>query len=289
VTIVASVEEPVVVGKASWRTDKDLHVAVVSVVRVVANFAVITAVLIGLWQGAISLFHLSPIVAKTPADVFDFLLSGPSAQTNRAAILSALGTTLEQAGLGYLAGTGAAVGLAVVCVVARPLAYVTMPVSLVLQSVPLSALTPVLLLMFGRGLVTTTIVSGIVAFFPSFVNVLVALQRTSMSLVDLCLANGASATTVLRKVRLPAALPSVCAAAKIAVPLSLIGSLLAEWIATGNGLGYLMLEDRVSFEYVQLWAAVVVSTLVMVLAFSLVSGVERIALIRYAPDRVAAR
>ena len=115
-----------------------------------------------------------------------------------------------------------------------------MPIAMVLRSVPLVAMTPLIVLVFGRGLMAVTVIAGIVTFFPTLVNVTLALRATPQESIDLCRAYGASPRHTLRKVQVPSALPALFASLRIAAPLALVGALLAEWLATGQGLGYLI-------------------------------------------------
>ena len=78
--------------------------------------------------------------------------------------------------------------------------------------------------------------------------------------------------------------PATVALAKrqlLAAPLALIGALLAEWLATGKGLGYLMLQSQTLSEYDMLWAAVALVTTYSIIVYSIISGVERMVLGRY--------
>jgi ABC-type nitrate/sulfonate/bicarbonate transport system permease component len=101
--------------------------------------------------------------------------------------------------------------------------------------------------------------------------------------VDVLRAYGASPFTMLRKVQFPASLPALFASLRVAAPLALIGALLAEWLATGQGLGYLLLQAVSMFQNDRLWAAVAIVTLASVLAYNLIAAVERVVLARYAP------
>ncbi|MFK8025130.1 MAG: ABC transporter permease subunit, partial [Ilumatobacter sp.] len=83
--------------------------------------------------------------------------------------------------------------------------------------------------------------------------------------------------TVLFKLRLPAAMPSIFAAAKIAVPGAILGALLAEWLVTGTGLGDEMLTATTQNDYKQMWAGTATLTTML----------ERVMLERFAPDHVA--
>ena len=93
-----------------------------------------------------------------------------------------------------------------------------------------------------------------------------------------------TSTTTMRKVQLPSALPAVFASLRIAAPLALIGALLAEWLATGKGLGYLMLQSVTTFELDRMWSAVTLVTVASIILYSVISAVEQLALSRYSPD-----
>lgn len=243
--------------------------------------AVITiAVIVALWQSALTILHLNPYFAKTPRDVYDYLFVGPMATANRDIILSKLGITLRDAALGYLAGTIAALVAAVSVVMRSAVEQTVMPVAIALRAVPLVAMTPLLVLIFGRGLLAVTVIAGVVTFFPSLVNLIYGLRSAPVSAFDLMRAHGASELAVLRMVQFPYALPALFASAKIAAPGAIVGATLAEWLATGKGLGDLMLVSSSDSQWATLWSCVVVITVASVLIYNLVSMVERPVLAR---------
>ena len=154
-----------------------------------------------------------------------------------------------------------------------------------LRSVPLVAMTPLIALIFGRGLLSVTVIAGIVTFFPTLVNLTFGLKSVPPSALDLMYAYGANPQTTLMKVQLPCALPSLFASARIAAPGAIIGALLAEWLATGKGLGYLMLQSVTTFQLDRLWAAVAIITVFSVVLYNIISVIEGSVLSKYAPDR----
>jgi ABC-type nitrate/sulfonate/bicarbonate transport system permease component len=238
-------------------------------------------VVVGLWYGVIGALHLNPYFAKTPTDVVSYLFVGPSAGSNRSQLLDGLGTTLRDAGLGYACGTLVAIGAAVAVVLSRGIERAIMPVAIVLRAVPLIAMTPLIGLEFGRGLVSVAIVAGLVTFFPSLVNFVQGLRSTPQLWFDLLDAYGADQAALLWKVRLPNALPSFFAAARIAAPGAVLGAVLAEWLVSGNGLGYMILLSSQNSDYDLLWAGVAVITAVSILIYNLVSSIEATLATRY--------
>ena len=236
------------------------------------------------WQGLISGFGLDPFITRGPLDVWEYLTaSGNDAE--RSLLADAAVITGRDALIGMVSGTVAAVVAAILFVLYRGIEQAVMPVAMALRAVPLVAMTPLIALVFGRGLLSVTVIAGIVTFFPVLVNVALALRAVPASSFDLMRAYGAGPATTLRKVQLPSALPSLFAALRIAAPLALVGALLAEWLTTGQGLGYLMLQSVTTFELDRMWAAVTIVTVASILLYSLISAVEQLTLARYAPDR----
>ena len=175
--------------------------------------------------------------------------------------------------------------LANLFVLRRGVEQAVMPLAMTLRTVPLVAMAPLIALIFGRGLVGVTVIAGIVTFFPTLVNVTLALRSVPSESLDLMRAYGANSFTTLRKVQFPSALPALFASARIAAPLALVGALLAEWLATGQGLGYLMLTAIPTAQYAKMWASVMIITVASVVLYSFISGIETYVLARYAPGQ----
>ncbi len=263
--------------------------------RVVGSVLLSVAVILVLWYGFIRLYHMQPILAKNPLDVWRYIFTQKadtvhgyrSAAANRSVLFSNLGVTLHDAAIGYVAGIVLALAVSCIFTLQKPVEETFMPLALALRSIPLVAMTPLITLIFGRGDMAVAVIGGVVCFFPALVNIMLGMRSTPASRLDLMAAYGASRLTVLWKVQLPSALPGVFASLRINVPASVIGALLAEWLATGKGSGQEMLTVQNTFDYGELWSAVVLVTLVSVIAYSLVAALEASVLARYAPDTVA--
>jgi ABC-type nitrate/sulfonate/bicarbonate transport system permease component len=238
-------------------------------------------VVLVMWVLFLKIFHVSHLVGKNPLDVWRYVVTQRAAGANRTAILHESGTTLRDAFLGLIGGTVAAVSAAIGFHMWRMAAKTFMPVAMILRSVPLVAMTPLIVGVFGQNLEAVTVIAGIVTFFPTLVNVTLALDAAPKESIDLCRAYGASPGMTLRKVQIPTALPALFASLRIACPLAITGALLAEWLATGKGLGYSMLQAQSSFDYTGMWARVVVVTAYAVILYSLVGAVEKVVLRRY--------
>jgi ABC-type nitrate/sulfonate/bicarbonate transport system permease component len=249
--------------------------------RALVSGIITLAVILGVWILFLKAFHVSSFIGKGPLDVWRYIFTSSDAGANRTALINESGTTLRDAFLGLVAGTIAAVACAIAFNLWRSAASAFMPMAMVLRSVPLVAMTPLIVGIFGRNLEAITVISGIVTFFPTLVNVTLALRRTPVESLDLCRAYGASSATTLWKVQIPSALPSLFASLRIAAPLSLVGALLAEWLATGQGLGYKLLDAAAVSDYTGLWARVVLITLYSAILYQLIGLVEKVVLSRF--------
>jgi len=259
---------------------------VVLVLRPTARFVFATAALVGLWVVALELFSLDPFFAKTPADVWNHLFSGPKALDQRTLLLDNLRTTLVSALPGLVIGVAGAVLLAVLLVSWRSLDQAVMPFAIALQSAPLLAMTPLLTLEFGRGALCVTVIVVIATFFPTLVNVMRGLRSAPAEALDLTRSCGGSTVDQLLKVRLPCALPSLFASLRIAIPGALFATMLAQWISTGDGLGHLIIIAGVASKYALVWSGVALVTVTSMALYQATGALEAVVLRRYAPEQV---
>jgi ABC-type nitrate/sulfonate/bicarbonate transport system permease component len=246
-------------------------------------------VLLGTWRLFLVVFHVDHFVGKTPMDVWHYLTASPKAPApmsapTRGNLYPASLTTLKDAFLGLAAGTIAALAFSIIFNLQRSVERSVMPIAMVLRSVPLVAMTPLITEIFGRGLMCVTVIAGIVTFFPTLVNVTIALRSTPQASIDLFRAYGAGEWKTLRKVQLPIALPAVFASLRIAAPLALVGALLAEFLATGHGLGYLMLQSGSLSNYNLLWTSAALITAYSMILYAAISAVEKLVLARFADN-----
>ena len=190
-------------------------------------------------------------------------------------LVAALGAVI-----GMLAGLSFAFLLAISSRMFPGFIKTFMPVALVTQTMPLVALTPLLVLILGRGYAVTLWITISVTFFPAFVLLVQGIQRVPQSVLDLPRAYGASAWTELRMVSIPAALPYLFAATRLTVPRALLGVMIAEWLATGTGLGNLLNQSRGYLDYGMIWTVAAVSVCLSVACYYAVLFVERRTLTR---------
>ena len=250
--------------------------------RLVSLLAPILVVFV-FWYAFLWVFQIKPFFAKTPVDVWAELFTNADAPETRSSIFGALGTTLWTTSLGYVVGLVSALAAAVVFMVVPWLERALMPIAVALRSIPIIITTPVIILFVGRGLLTTTAIVAVMSFFPTLVNCYTAMLRTPVGILDVLRSYDARSLANVRNAYLPSAVPALLASARIAVPTSLLGATVAEWLATGDGIGAIMVIAFTRNDYNVLWVSVAILTLVAVIGYWLVAVFELRTLERMSP------
>lgn len=233
-----------------------------------------------LWWGVLLALQVPAMIGKTPLDVFSYLFLSDGAPQAQARLLAALAETLPLTALGMGAGLAFAFGLSVTSHLLPSFTRAFLPVAMVTQTMPLVALTPLLVLMLGRGSAVTLAITISVTFFPAYVMITQGLSQVPRSVLELPRAYGASAWKELRLVAAPASMPWLFAAIRTTVPRALLGVMIAEWLATGRGLGNLMNQSRGYMDFNMIWTVAVVSVLLSVAFYYLAQIVENLLTLR---------
>lgn len=228
-----------------------------------------------LWYVLIKAVSLPKYLAKSPIDAFEFLFQGSQAAANRAVMLAALGDTLRDALLGFAGGMIVGLVVAYAVCLHPAVRQGAMPFALAARAVPLVAMTPLIALVFGYTLLSITLVGTIVVFFPTFVNVVGAVDSLPVASEDLITVFGGSRLQYLRYVAAPGTVTAIFASARIAGPGAILGAVFAEWLISGRGLGYMMVTASENSAFTELWMAVWLVTAASLIAYRLFGDLER--------------
>jgi ABC-type nitrate/sulfonate/bicarbonate transport system permease component len=251
-----------------------------AIVRALRTGLITLVLVVLVWQAIIIVLDVSPFIAKGPLDVFTWLFTDAAAAENRALISGNLMITLGDSFVGFTAGLVVALLLAIAFTLSRGIEHALMPIAMLLRSVPLVALAPIIILIVGRGAAVAAVMGGIVVLFPALVNIVFGLRSASPIITDVITVYGGTPFTALRKVALPSSLGSFFAAVKISVPGAITGALLAEWLATGKGIGGAIVAAVAQSKNFEVWASVVVITAVTLLLYGIAQLVENLVLRR---------
>ncbi len=262
--------------------------------RALVTIIVAVVVLALLWTALLTVFRISTFVGKSPWDVWQYLFTerpprgvrpaSLTAEAARSASFGALGTTLVNAAIGFVSGMVAATAIAIAMVSWRPFEFAFLPIAIVLRSVPLVAMAPLLLLIFGQGSLSIAVIAGIVVLFPALVNIVLGLSGAPQQAIDVVRVNGGSAARVMTTVRIPAALPQFLASARISVPGAIVGSMLAEWLVGFEGMGGVLSNYNGTGNYGGVWTIVALAVIVSIVLYEVMTIVEAALLARWGPE-----
>ncbi|MEM6889897.1 MAG: ABC transporter permease subunit [Pseudomonadota bacterium] len=239
-----------------------------------------------IWHGALEFFELNSFFAKRPGDIWSFLVGGGASAEHRSVLLAALRETVASAGPGYLAGLGAGALLAGLCMLVPRMARALLPIAVTLRAVPIVTTAPLIVLMLGRGAAGVVTIVAVMIFFPTLVACLHGLRRAPQPVLDVFESYAADRWQILINARVPAALPAFFASARMTVPAAVLAATVAEWLATGKGIGNLMALSASTSDYNMLWSSVLLLTLVAVAAHAVIALGERAVFLRYAPEQM---
>lgn len=248
--------------------------------------ALLIVVTMALWWGGMEAFGLDPFFAKRPPALLAALTVAPDAAATWQTLLRAAGETAVFALPGYGAGLALGAGLAVLLSLMPVLSGLATPLAIALRSVPIVTTAPLVVLLLGRGAAGTISLVALMVFFPTFVACQHGLRQAPGQVVDILRSYGAGPLRQMLHVRIPAMLPAFFASARIGVPAAILAVTVAEWLATGRGLGNLMTLSAALSDYTMLWLTVVLVTLASALGYAGVAWGERRVLRVFAPEQV---
>ncbi|MDT0326931.1 ABC transporter permease [Nocardiopsis lambiniae] len=186
-------------------------------------------------------------------------------------------TTLSIALAGVACGAGTAFVLALVMSEVPVVRRALMPLAVVLNVTPVVALAPGLVLAFGFGMTPKVVVTAIITFFPVLINVTTGLRAVPPSVLHVFETLHASRTEVLWRARILYGLPYTFAALRVVMPLSIVGAVVAEFVAAGStgGLGTMIRNAASTARLESVYAAIACLAAMGVLMLALVTAVER--------------
>ncbi len=234
--------------------------------------ALLLVVLFGIWELYVDLGGVDADILPPPHAVASALW------TDRGLLWSNFLVTAREVLLGLLVTALLGLALAVALHLSPTLRRAFYPLLVASQAIPFPVLAPILLVWLGFGILPKIIVVALVSFFSIVVATLAGFAAVDPQLLKLMRTFDASRMRIFRHVELPAALPGVFTGAKIAVAVSVIGAVFAEYNGSNSGLGYLILVSIPQLLSARAVAATVVLALFAIALFALLSVAERRAL-----------
>jgi len=236
----------------------------------VALAPVALGVFLLLWQSIVWLGGYPAFILPAPADVaasfWRVLLDGSlwrHAQITLLEIFSGLGL-----------GVGAAVVLGYALARNRRLENLLAPYIIASHSAPVVAIAPLLIIWFGAGHLSKTLVVTLIVFFPMLVNTVIGIRSVDPALRELMRSLRATPRQIFLKLEAPAALPVLFGGLKVSVTLSVIGAVVGEFVGAEAGLGFLINQARGLFNTSLVFVAIFSLVAIALLLYSVVALLE---------------
>lgn len=232
------------------------------------------AIVVGLlilivWEVGARVFGLPSYIAPSPLQVVEAF------RENWYLLLTNIGPTMFEALLGFFVGNAVAILFAICFIHSRFAERAFYPLLVFLHTVPMLAIAPILVLIFGNGIVPKILIASLICFFPMLVNMVRGLRDVSHGMLELMRLMSATNSEIFWKVRVQSSLPYFFAALKISSTTCVIGAIVAEWIGSSYGLGALIIDATYNFKSALLYAVVFCSAMMAILIFSIMTIAER--------------
>jgi putative hydroxymethylpyrimidine transport system permease protein len=237
--------------------------------------AVVIVALLGLWELAAQWDWISNAL-----NIEDFLVPAPSdiaksLWEDRSLLLSNGWVTLKEVLLGFAIAAVAGVAFAILIHLSALARRAIYPLLIGSQTIPIVILAPILVVWFGFGLTPKLVIVALICFFPITVNTLDGLRSVDPDLTKMMRALGANRLQRLWRVEIPTALPYAFSGARVAITVSVIGAVFAEYVGSSEGLGHLINQAQAQLLTARSFAAVVVLSAIALVLFGLVTLLER--------------
>ena len=222
------------------------------------------------WELLCRIAAVPSFVLPKPSDII-----WASTQVGIGQWLDHLWATLQIVLLGYFAAVCISIPLAVLLTNSRFLSRTTVPLLVIVQSTPIVAIAPIIVVTLGAGMLPRVVITCMITFFPLVVSTTTGLRATPEELIELSRSLRAPRSREYLQIRLPYAVPYIFSALKVCVTLAVIGAVVAEFVAAQHGLGYLILYDTSLFKVPQAFASLTILVCVSLLLYQAVTLMER--------------
>ncbi|GID32410.1 ABC transporter permease [Paractinoplanes brasiliensis] len=222
--------------------------------------------LLVVWQVVVKLFDVSNILVPAPTAVGGSLVDG----FQDGSLVTHSIVTLKEILIGFGIAVGSALLAAVLITQFRAVERVLFPLLILTQTIPKVAMAPLLIIWFGIGISSKVLTVALIAFFPLLINAILGFRSAAHEQVEMLRSFGASRMQVMRHLQIPSALPHIFAGLEVAVILSVTGAVVAEFVGSSEGLGYLIQASNFTLDVARTFAVIVVLSAVGIVLHAVV-------------------
>lgn len=230
---------------------------------------ILIIVLLGLWQ-IIAMIINAHYILPSPIQILVKLwdLREPLFTVH-------LPATMGVTGLGLIISIIFGLGLAVLMDMNEKIENALYPIIIASQTIPTTAIAPLFVLWFGYSIWSKVLVTILITFFPITITVYDGFKSTKREMEELLITYGAGKKDIFIKLKIPTALPYFFSAIKMAIPLSIIGAAIAEWLGAQSGLGYFSKRMMSQLDGAGVFAPIVLLSVAAMIVVAIVNVIEK--------------
>ncbi|EIJ80423.1 binding-protein-dependent transport systems inner membrane component [Bacillus methanolicus PB1] len=225
------------------------------------------------WQFGIQLLQIPAYLIPKPTDIYQSVLE------NQEQFFTAVQRTVAESVIGFILSVIGGVLGAIIMANSKWLERSLYPYAIILQTIPVVAIAPIIVIWFGSGMNAIVIIAFIIGFFPMLSNTLIGLRSVDRNMENLFVLYNAMKWQTMWKLRLPAALPYMMAGLKISCTLAVIGAIVGEYIAGigggDGGLGYSITVASSRLQTSYLFACGLAASLLGIFFYLLISLISK--------------
>ena len=195
-------------------------------------------------------------------------------------LISHSASTLSIAMLGFIMSIILAFILAILIDTFEPLRRAVYPLVIVSQTIPIMAVTPVIVLLLGFGVLPKIAVIVLVCFFPVCISLIEGFEVVDRDVIRLMQTMGAGKMQIMRHVKLPSSVSGIFSGLKITATYSIMAAVIAEWLGAETGIGVYMMRVKRGYSYDRMFAAIIMIIILSVLVFKLVQVIQYAVLVK---------
>ena len=235
------------------------------------------------WQAAVMVFQVREFILPPPLTALLHLLV-PQPDANYHWLLH-IRVTLLEIFLSFAVTAAVGIFIAMLICWSNQIRELLLPFFVFVNSLPIVAIAPILLIWMGYGPLTNILIAFLVSFFPIVINAATGFDEVEEDLLDLVRYLKASKWQIFLRIRLPNALPYIFSGLKISSTMCVVGAIVGEFIASDKGLGYIIINSQFTMDTPAIFAALIVVSLLGFALFGLVSLLEKLLMSRFDPGK----
>lgn len=229
-------------------------------------------ILVALWEIATVLFAVPVYLLPAPSDVWAGFMTQPLRMLENAFV------TVQIIVVGYAIAVVASIPLALLIAFSRFVQTTFYPLLVVFQIIPKIAIAPLFIVWFGYGFMPKIMLVFLLSFFPIVISAIAGFRSLDEEVEDFARSTGAGHWRMFIKIRLPQSLPHIFTGLKVGAAMAATAAVVAEFVGSDGGLGYLILEYNGFIETAKVFAAIILLSGAGLIIYYSVEALERVAI-----------